>query len=558
MVNAIVAGEDQRFWENPGVDFIGLIRAFLYGIIGKNEAFWGTSTLTQQLIRNTIIENRSSSEWTFDKIERKIKEIYLAFKLTNGVSKEKILELYLNKISYGSNAYGIEQAAKTFFWKKATEVTVLEASMLASLPKGPTYYSPYNNYHRLVGYIYSYEGEKSEERVKIITPALLEENRDSVDKVKRFIKDLKSTKYSDSKMLLCGIDTTKLKKNIVVDSDGCSVSSYPELLTLLSSIKIEAGEKYVEYEVGRKDFILGRMLEDEYITFDEYKEALLKSIGFEFVSYKEDIKAPHFVFYIREYLSEKYGEELLEKWGLEIYTSLDPKLQAEAERIVTEKAAQNESRFDAQNAALISLNNETGEILAMVGGRDYFDEEHKGNVNMVTSPLQPGSSFKPFVYALAIDQEVVGSKTPVYDVKTTFPGSYSPKNFDGKFMGKMTIASALNYSRNIPAVKMYYLAGGEEKILEFMEKLGNSSIRKFRDEYSASSWTKYSYGASMALGTVMISPLEMAQAYSVFANLGERKELVPVIKVLDSKWLVIEEFKAENVDDIAWKNPWVI
>ena len=306
--------------------------------------------------------------------------------------------------------------------------------MLASLPKGPTYYSPYNNYHRLVGYIYSYEEDKSEERVKIMTPDLLEENRDSVDKVKRFIKDLKATSYSDSKMLLCGIDTKKLKKNISVDSDGCSVSSYPELLTLLSSIKIEAGEKYIEYEVGRKDFILGRMLEDEYITFDEYKEALLKSIGFEFLSYKEDIKAPHFVFYIREYLSEKYGEELLEKGGLEIYTSLDPKLQAEAERIVAEKAAQNESRFDAQNAALISLNNETGEILAMVGGRDYFDEEHKGNVNMVTSPLQPGSSFKPFVYALAIDQEVVGSKTPVYDVKTTFPGSYSPKNFDGKFL----------------------------------------------------------------------------------------------------------------------------
>lgn len=263
-----------------------------------------------------------------------------------------------------------------------------------------------------------------------MTPALLEENRDSVDKVKRFIKDLKATKYSDSKLLLCGIDKNKVKKNIVVDSDGCSVSAYPELLKLLSSIKIEAGEKNIEYEVGRKDFILGRMLEDERITFDEYKEALLKSIGFEFISYKEDIKAPHFVFYIREYLSEKYGEELLEKGGLEIYTSLDPKLQAEAERIVEEKGAQNESRFDAQNAALISLNNETGEILAMVGGRDYFDEEHKGNVNMVTSPLQPGSSFKPFVYALAIDQEVVGSKTPVYDVKTTFPGNYSPKNFD--------------------------------------------------------------------------------------------------------------------------------
>lgn len=171
----------------------------------------------------------------------------------------------------------------------------------------------------------------------------------------------------------------------------------------------------------------------------------------------------------------------------------------------------------------------------MVGGRDYFDEAHKGNINMTTAPLQPGSSFKPFVYALAIDQEVIGSKTPIYDLKTTFPGSYTPKNFDGKFMGKMNVSTALNYSRNIPAIKMYFLAGGEEKILSFMEKLGNTSIKKYRDDYSVSSGTNYTYGASMALGTVMISPLDLAQAYSVFANLGYKKELVPVIKVLDSK-----------------------
>lgn len=164
---------------------------------------------------------------------------------------------------------------------------------------------------------------------------------------------------------------------------------------------------------------------------------------------------------------------------------------------------------------------------------------------MATAALQPGSSFKPFVYALAIDQEVIGSKTPVYDLKTTFPGSYTPKNFDGSFMGKMNVSTALNYSRNIPAIKMFFLAGGEEKIIEFMEKLGITSIRKFRDDYTISSGTQYSYGASMALGTVMISPLEMAQAYSVFANLGYKKDLVPVIKVLDAKGLVVEEFKPE-------------
>ncbi len=541
MINAIVAWEDKRYWENPGVDFIGLARAGVYGIIGKNEGFWWTSTLTQQLIRNTIIENRSSQESVFDKIERKIKEIYLAFKLTNGVSKEKILELYLNKIAYWSNAYGIEQASKTFYGKSAKDLWILESSMLASLPKWPTYYSPYNNFDRLVGYPYTYENDDSENAIFIISKNSIEENQDSVTALKDFISGLKAQRFDSSKALLCGLKKENLKSNISIDSDGCSVINYNEFLTLLNNIKIEVWDKYVEYQVGRKDFILGRMLEDDYITFDEYKKSIIDGIGFEFQAYKEDIKAPHFVFYVREYLEEKYGKDILETGWLKIYTSLDPKLQEEAERIVSERAASNEAKFWAQNAALISLDNESGQILAMVWGRDYFDEEHKWNINMTTSLLQPGSSFKPFVYALAIDQGEIGTKTPIYDLKTTFPWDYTPKNYDGKFMGKMTVSTALNYSRNIPAVKMFFLAGGEEKIITFMEKLGIDGIRKFRDEYSASSGTNYTYWASMALWTAMMTPLEMAQAYSVFANLWIRRELVPVIKILDSKWLVIEE-----------------
>ncbi len=546
IINALVAWEDKRYWENPWVDFIGLIRAWIYWVIWKSDGFEGTSTLTQQLIRNTIIENRSSSESIFEKVERKIKEIYLAFKLTNWVSKEKIIELYLNKISYWSNAFGIEQASQTFFGKKATEINILEASMLASLPKWPSYYSPYNNFDRLVWYPYVYSGDDTENAVNIISPASVSENQESITLLKDFISDWKVQRYSDSKALICGLSEDDLKSNISVDGDGCSVIDYAEFLTLLNSIKIESGDKFVEYQTGRKDFILGRMLEDDYITFDEYKDALITSIGYTFQPYTEDIKHPHFVFYVREYLEEKYGKYILETGWLKIYTSLDPVLQNKAEEIVSAQSEINQTKFGANNAALVSIDNETGEILAMVGGRDYFDEEHQWNVNMVTSALQPGSSFKAFVYGLAIDQEIIGTKTPIYDVPTTFPGNYTPKNYDGNFMGKMTVSAALNYSRNIPAVKMYYLAGGEENILQWMEKLWVNSIREYRDNVSETTGTTYTYWASMSLGTVMITPLELAQSLSVFANLWKKKELVPVIQILDSQWLVIEEFQKEQ------------
>jgi len=546
IINALVAWEDQRYWENPGVDFIGLVRAGIYGVIWKNEWFWGTSTLTQQLIRNTIIENRSSNESIFDKLERKIKEIYLAFKLTNDVSKEKIIELYLNKIAYWSNAFGIEQAAQTFFSVSALDATVLQWAILASLPKWPSFYSPYNNYDRLMGYPYIYAWEDSESPVNLITPNSIQEYTQEVTMLQEFIEGWKLQRFSDSKALLCWLDTEKLKSNISVDNDGCSVLDYSELLILLNAIKISWDINTIEYQTGRKDFILGRMLEDNYITFDEYKQALLSSIGFEFSTYREDIKYPHFVFYVREYLEEKYGKDILETGWLQIYTSIDPVLQDKAEELVEKYGASNEVKFWAQNASLISLDNKTWEILAMVWGRDYFDEENKWNVNITTSKLQPGSTFKSFVYSMAIDKEIIGTKTPVYDVKTTFPGWYIPSNFDGKFMGKMDISKALNYSRNIPAVKMFFLAWWEREIIKWMENLWVSSMQSFKDEYFETYGKEYSYGASMALGTALMTPLELARAYSVYANLWYKKELVPVTKILDSQGLVIEEFNVEN------------
>ena len=540
MIHAIVAWEDKRFFENPWVDLIGLIRAVLYRVIGKSDSLQGTSTLTQQLIRNTIITNERTAE-------RKIKEIYLAYKLTNDVSKQKILELYLNKISFGSNAFWIEQAAKTFFGKSAQELSVLESSVLASLPKWPTYYSPYNNYDRVMGYPYIYSEEEKENTLNLITQEEIGTNNAAVNSLRDFIGNLKLEKISDSRALLCWLQREKLKQYISVDNDWCSILDYSEFLSLLNGIKIQIDESnIIEYQTGRKDFILWRMLEDGYINFDDYKESLLSSFGYKFEEYRENIKYPHFVFYIREYLEQQYGKEVIEKWWFKVYTSIDPVLQEKAEEIVKKYSEANERSFGASNAALVSIDNKTGEIVAMVWGRDYFDQENKWNVNIITSRLQPGSTFKPFVYSMAVDNEVIGTKTPVYDVKTVFPWNYIPNNFDGKFRGKMNITTALNYSRNIPAVKMFFLAGGESKIINFMENLWVTTLRQFKEEYFENHEREYSYWASMSLWTWLMTPLELAQAYSVFANMGVKKELMPITKILDWRWLVIEEFNVEE------------
>ena len=535
IVNALIAWEDQRYWENSGIDPIGLARAAInYGTWKSTKVEW-TSTITQQLIRNTIISSER-------KIERKIKEMYLSWKITKDLSKERILELYLNKISFGWNAYGIEQAARTFFWVSAADVNILQASILASLPKGPTYYSPYSNPDRLLWYPYVYSKEDAEAVTKIMTESEIQENSAQLEKLKEFIGGLKLKRLTDSKALICGLSEENVKKHISIDRDGCSVVAYDKLLILLNGIRIEWEETVIEYQTGRKDFILQRMLEDKYIEFDDYKESLLGAFWYKFNEYKEDIKYPHFVFYVKEYIEEKYGKDLLEKWGLRIYTTLDPKLQDEAERIVEKYGAANEANYGAKNSALLSIENSTWKVLAMVWGRDYFDKENKWNVNITTSRLQPGSSFKPFVYALAFDQQRIGTKTPVYDLETKFPWDYTPWNFDGKFKGKMTIMEALNTSRNIPAVKMFFVAGGENKILNFMKTLWVNTPSKFKEEYFENYGKEYAYWASMALGTWLMTPLELASAYSVFANMWKKVDVNPIAKILDTNGEIIEEY----------------
>lgn len=527
MINAIVAWEDKRYWENPWIDVIWLARAWIYFVLWKSDwtVKW-TSTLTQQLIRNTILTNERS-------VERKVKEIYLAYKLTSWVSKEKILELYLNKISYWHNAYWIEEAAKTFFSKSASELNIVESSILASIPKWPTFYSPYNHPDRLVGYPYLYEKEDSENKIEVLNKSEFEENKQDLSVLINFINNLKwDWLESTDRLVLCNVEKKDFKINYSIDNEWCLVLKYSDLLNFLNNIRLESNWKYIEYQTWRKDFILWRMLEDWYINFDEYKSAITSSFAIEFSKEKENIKAPHFVFYVKEYLEEKYGKEIISVWWLHIYTTLDPDLQEKAEELVTKQVKANKTNFNAWNAALISIDNKTGDILSMVWSVDYFDTDNKWNVNVVTSPLQPGSSFKPFVYSLWIFNKEIWSKTPIYDVPTVFPWNYSPKNFDWWFMWKMTISSALNHSRNITAVKMFYMAWWETNIVNFMKKLWVNSLK-----------SDNSYGAPLALWTWEMTPLELAWAYSVFANLWEKVEINPILKIVDAKWNIIEEKK---------------
>jgi membrane peptidoglycan carboxypeptidase len=218
---------------------------------------------------------------------------------------------------------------------------------------------------------------------------------------------------------------------------------------------------------ARQKLVLQRMLINKFITQEEHDAALATVVEFQ-PQAVTGIRAPHFVMYIRELLVEEFGEEALSEKGFRVVTSLDWELQQEAERIVAEKAAHNEKTFNASNAGMVAIDPKTGDVLVMVGSRDYFDDKIDGNFNTALAPRQPGSSIKPVVYASAFSKGYTPD-TKVFDVKTQFSSvcepwdlsnenpCYSPNNYNNKFVGPISLRNALAQSLNIPAVKVLYL-----------------------------------------------------------------------------------------------------
>lgn len=422
---ATIAIEDKDFYKHGAIDIRGITRAFIYTVFKKQVQ--GGSTITQQLVKNSLLTPERT-------ITRKIKEIILAFVVEGVYSKDKILEMYLNQVSYGGTAWGVEAASYVYFDRPVNKLNLAESAFLAALPEAPSIYSPFG--------------------------------------------------------------------------------SRPEL-----------GKK-------RQLEVLKRMEEQGYITKAQRKES--GDFQLKFSKIQNKISAPHFVFYVKELLVQKYGARVVDQGGLNVTTSLDLDLQNYAQASVAAEISRVEEMNVTNGAALITKPG-TGEILAMVGSKNYFDEENDGNVNVVLAKRQPGSSIKPINYAVGLIKGF-NAATPFIDEKTCFPSPgrapYCPLNYDGKFHGVVQMRFALANSFNIPAVKMLK-ANGLEAMMATASAMG---IKTFEDPSR--------YGLSLTLGGGEVTMLDMTEAFGVFANNGYRIPLRPILKVTDSRGKVLEQYKA--------------
>jgi 1A family penicillin-binding protein len=423
--------EDQDFYDHHGVKVTSIIRAVLkdaqVAVFGKGLS-QGGSTITQQFVKNSLLTNEKT-------LTRKIKELILSLEMEQKFSKDEILEMYLNEIPYGSNAYGIEAAAQTFFGKRAKDLGLDEAALLAALPQAPSYYSPYGSH--------------------------------------------------------------------------------------LDALK------------GRQEFALRKMAELGYITSEQAEEAKNADVFQKLVPRREAIAAPHFVMYVKDYLESKYGAQAVEQGGLKVTTTLDWNLQQAAEEAVRDGAAKN-VRLNARNAALVAIDPKTGNILAMVGSKDYFDTKIDGQVNVAIRDRQPGSSFKPYVYLTAFTKGYL-PETVVYDVETNFSTDdgkdYKPQNYNGKFNGPVSLAKALGGSLNIPAVKVLYLVGVKDATT-LAKNLGIGGLNQ-----------PDRYGLSLVLGGGEVKLLDHVNAYATLAAGGVKRPKAAILKIEDGRGGILEEYR---------------
>ncbi|MBI3954626.1 transglycosylase domain-containing protein [Candidatus Collierbacteria bacterium] len=291
--------------------------------------------------------------------------------------------------------------------------------------------------------------------------------------------------------------------------------------------------------IGRATDVVRRMREDGFITTTEEKEVMDNLDKVEFKKPGSTIKAAHFVMYVKKQLEEMFGPGVLESGGLEVVTSLDWKLQESAEMIVAEEIAKVEKSLNISNGASIMIDAVSGEILSMVGSRNFFDEDIDGEVNVTTRPRQPGSSIKPLVYASAFTK----GYSPAFvliDALTEFPGKdentpYIPKNYDNTEHGPIHLREALGSSINIPAVKLLALVGIRE-VLDLGYRMGIKTLEPTKDNLSR-------LGLSMALGGGEVKLLELAGAYASFANGGFKISPTAILKVTDRNGKVIYEHK---------------
>lgn len=427
MQEATITAEDRNFYHHIGIDIKGMARA-AYNVIFKHQSLQSGSTITQQYVKNALLDPKQT-------FTRKIKEIILSIEIEVMYSKDQIMTMYLNEIPYGNNSYGVEAAANTFFDKHAKDLTLAEAATIAALPKAPTFYSPYGT--------------------------------------------------------------------------------------------------HPDRRLARVNYILDSMADLKYITRDEANQAKTEAKNLKFAEPKEYIVAPHFVMYVKEQLVAKYGETMVNEGGLKVTTTLDWDKQEKAQNAIQEGAAGRFDNINASNAAMVAIDPKKGELLAMVGSVDFFNKDIDGQVNVADSQRQPGSSFKPVVYATLFKDSNYNPGKILWDVPTDFNG-YKPRNYDSTTHGPISIRQALSGSLNIPAVKALYLAGL------------NNSLKTAHDMGITTLNDPGRYGLALVLGGGEVKLTDLTTAYGVFANSGNLSPTTSILKVEDGKGKVLEEHKDES------------
>lgn len=453
IIHATLSAEDADFYLHNGFSFTGMLRAVKNTLTGAG--LQGGSTLTQQVVKNSLLTQERT-------LSRKIKEFILSLQVENNFSKETIIQMYLNETPYGGQNYGIYAAAKTFFDKHPSELTIAESAYLAGLPQRPSYYS--------------YFGQNPD----------------------------------------AGIE----RKNYVL-----------YLMNVRGWTQAD-GKRY-------------------FLSNEEYEKAKNEELNFQTSSLP--FKAPHFVFYAKQFLANIFGDELVEQGGLQVTTTLDSGFQDKAEEIVLDEVTKAKY-LGVGNGGAVVLQPTTGQVLAMVGSKGYFlKSEPDGcisgitgaksctfepNVNVTLSTRQPGSTIKPLTYSLMLSQGYTAAY-PFLDVATKFPGAtldkpYEPVNYDGKFRGPMSLRKSLGNSINISAVKSLQIVG-VDNLINLAEKLG---IKTFTD--------RSRFGLSLTLGGGETKLLEMTNAFATFANKGVHIDPNPILEVKDPKGNILYKANAQG------------
>ncbi|OGH59864.1 MAG: hypothetical protein A2725_02510 [Candidatus Magasanikbacteria bacterium RIFCSPHIGHO2_01_FULL_33_34] len=383
---------------------------------------------------------------------------------------------------------------------------------------------------------------------QLVKNAILTNERTYTRKIKEIILSIRlEQKYSKDQILKIYFNEIPYgSTNYGIESASQSYFNKTVSELTLNEIAILAGmpkapSKYLTDHYAlklRRNFVLERMFEENYITREEADEnqAMEINLAQDFGS----IKAPHFVLYVKEKLVETYGEQIVDTGGLKVITSLDWDKQQIAETVIKEESEKYFEEANANNASLVAIDPKTGHILAMVGSRDFFDDEIDGQFNVATlGKRQPGSSFKPIIYTAAFEKGYTPG-TVLFDVETNFAISgddYAPKNYDLEEHGLVTMRKALQGSLNIPAVKTLYLVGAQKGV-DFAERLGYTTLGEG------------DFGLSLVLGGGEVKLIDHVSAYGIFANEGIRQIPESILKVEDHNGEVIYEWKKSKGEKV--------